>query len=151
MPSAGCSELLHMRMVCMNLQCNTTFLDVFGGWLSFGSVSSRYTEKKSWIICEAWFSWFSDMKVLLLDFAASKEAGYFVTHWELRSKVWLNVTVGVGLEVSDLHCCNQVSFPQAAEEGNLSVTSGCWARPPRTLINPSVTIAALPDRNGEAH
>lgn len=56
--------------------------------------------------------------------------------WELRFIVWLDVADWVGLEGSDLYCRNQVSFPQAAEEGNLSVTSGCWPRPPRALINP---------------
>lgn len=55
---------------------------------------------------------------------------------ELRFIVWLDVADWVGLEGSDLYCRNQVSFPQAAEEGNLSVTSGCWPRPPRALINP---------------
>lgn len=44
--------------------------------------------------------------------------------------------VGWGLEVSDLLCRNWASLPQAAEEGNLSVTSGCSCRPPWALINP---------------
>lgn len=47
---------------------------------------------------------------------------------------WL--LIGIRRRGSDLLCRNPLSFPQPVEEGNLSVTSGCWPRPPGPLIIP---------------
>lgn len=56
----------------------------------------------------------------------------FDFHWPLIE----SLLIGMRRRGSDLLCRNPVSFPQPVEEGNLSVTSGCWPRPPGPLLIP---------------
>lgn len=97
------------RLMLMILVCRHKF------FLTKSFFSLAFTEKL--VIC-------------LTKWGADKELHHF------QLPLIGSLLIGMGRRGSDLFFHNPVSFPQPVEEGNLSVTSGCWPRPPGALIIP---------------